>query len=254
VADSLAFREDLVMRILFIGGAGYVGGLLTPLLAQRHAVRVLDLRPPQAGAEYVAADATDYPALLAALAGIDTVVHAAMGEDLAADPQRVASAVDVNVKSVYLTALAAHHAGVSHLVYLSSLSVYRDVESRHIDESMPPDASDVYGLTKRLGEEICRAAVREYGLSINVLRLAWPTTDDAWPAWAKRQPPELLSTPDGRPLPGTAASDVASAVDAALHLRDGFQAFTVAIDWSGRWRTDRARERLGWSPRFSAAR
>jgi len=243
------------MRVLLIGGSGYVGGLLTPLLAQRHAVRVLDPRPPAAEtAQYVAADATDYPALRAALDGMDAVVHAAMGDDLAADPERVAAAVDVNVKSVYLTALAAHRAGVPHLVHVSSLSVYRGVESREIDESMPPDATDVYGLTKRLGEEVCRAAAREYGLTVNVLRLAWPTSDDAWPAWAKRQPPELLSTADGRPLPGTAASDVASAVDAALRLRDGFQVFTVAIDWSGRWRTDRARERLGWSPRFSAAR
>jgi nucleoside-diphosphate-sugar epimerase len=238
------------MRILLVGGAGYVGSLLVPLVGQRHQVRVLDLRSPASDVEYVRADATDYAALAAALDGIDAVVHAAMGSDEGTEPDWLAAAMDVNVKSVSLTALAAHRAGVPHLVHLSSLSVYREVATRDIDESVPPDASDVYGLTKRLGEEVCRAAVHEYGMSVNVLRLAWPTPDDVWPAWAKWQEPERLYASDGTPMLATAASDVASAVDGALELRDGFQVFTIAVAAPGRWRTDLAREKLGWSPRF----
>jgi nucleoside-diphosphate-sugar epimerase len=242
------------MRLLLVGGSGYVGNLLVPLLGPRHRIRVLDLQPPAHPVEYVRADATDYPALVAALDGIDAVVHAAMGSEEGAEAELLAAAVDVNVKSVCLTALAAHWAGVPHLVHLSSLSVYRDVAARDIDESVPPDASDGYGLTKRLGEEVCRAAVAEYGMSVNVLRLAWPTPDEVWPAWAKLQPPQLMSGPDGAPLLATAASDVASAVDAALDLRDGFQVFAVAVAAPGRWRTDLVRDRLGWSPRYAAER
>jgi nucleoside-diphosphate-sugar epimerase len=160
-----------------------------------------------------------------------------------------ASAFDVNVKSVHLTLHAAQEAGIRHAVHISSMSVYRDLTARRLDERDPPDATDLYGLTKRLGEEVCRAAATEWGLSVNVLRLVWPTPDDAWPAWGRYARPKLWTTPDGTPIHGTAASDLASAVLAALDHRDGFQVFTISGDESARlWSTDKARRVLGWTP------
>jgi nucleoside-diphosphate-sugar epimerase len=241
------------MRVLVVGGSGYVGGLVTPLLARRHVLRVFDPRPPAIDCEHVAGDATDYPTLRAAMAGVDAVVHGAMGRDEGALPELAGSSFDVNVKSVYLTALAAHRAGVPHLVYLSSMSVYRDPADRHLDESTPPDAGDLYGLTKRLGEEVCRAAASEHGLSVNVLRLAWPTPDDLWPVWGRVRPPVRPTATDGTPMLPTAATDVASAIGAALEFRDGFQVFAVSGDGSGRWSTGRARAMLGWAPTFGPA-
>ena len=35
-------------------------------------------------------------------------------------------------------------------------------------------------IVDRLGEQVCRAAAEEWGLSLNVLRLTWPTPDDVW--------------------------------------------------------------------------
>jgi nucleoside-diphosphate-sugar epimerase len=55
------------MRVLYVGGSGYVGGLVVPLLRERFAVRVFDLRPPDGEGEYVRGDATDHTAVLAAL-------------------------------------------------------------------------------------------------------------------------------------------------------------------------------------------
>jgi nucleoside-diphosphate-sugar epimerase len=231
------------VRVLVVGGAGYVGGLVLPALSRQHAVRVLDPRPPAHPCEHVAADATDADALAAAMPGVDTVVHAAMGG------KNPAGAFDVNVKSVHLTLRVAHRAGVRHAVHLSSMSVYRDITARRLDESDPPDATDLYGLTKRLGEEVCRAAVAEWGLSVNVLRLVWPTPDDAWPVWQRGR--RLWTTGDGTPIHATAASDLARAVLAALDHRDGFQIFTISGDESaGLWSTDKARRVLGWAPTF----
>jgi nucleoside-diphosphate-sugar epimerase len=239
------------MRVLLVGGAGYVAGLVLPWLVQRHAVRVVDPTPPRAGTEHVVASATDYAAVRAAMAGVDAVVHCAMGRHDTSTPAGALDAFDVNVTSVHVTLRAAHDARVPHAVHVSSLSVYRDLTARLLDESVPADATDVYGLTKRLGEEVCRAAVVEWGLSVNVLRLAWPTSDDAWPNWAVGGRPRPLYTADGVRVQATAASDLADALLAALDHRAGYQLFTVSGDRSaGLWSTQKARRELGWQPRY----
>lgn len=237
------------MRVLVVGGAGYVAGLVLPLLTARYKIRVLDLRRPASAYPHVVGDATDEGDLATALAGIDTVLHCAMSEHV---PEAAAGAFDVNVKSVYLTLRAAHAAGVRHAVYISSMSVYDDLTARRLDETVPPDARDFYGLSKRLGEEVCRTAADELGISVNVLRLVWPTPDELWPAWGPwGQEPEVARTPDGTPVHGTAASDVAAAVLAALEYRDGFQIFTISGDDSAQlWSTAKARRLLGWAPTF----
>jgi len=239
------------MRVLVVGGSGYVAGLVLPLLAQRHTVRVLDRVPPPDGVEYQAGSVLDHGALRRASEGMDAVVHCAMGSRAWDTPDGAADAFDVNVKSVHLSLLAARDAGIPHLVYVSSLSVYRELTARRLDESVPPDATDLYGLTKRLGEQVCRAATAEWGLSVNVLRLAWPTPDELWPAWGAHEQPERLCTEDGVPIDATAATDLAAALLAALDHRDGYQVFTISGDRSARlWSTARARDILGWMPTF----
>jgi nucleoside-diphosphate-sugar epimerase len=202
--------------------------------------------------EFVPGDAVDRDALARAMDGVDAVVHCAMGGLDPADPAAVAAAFDVNVKSVYVTLQAAHAAGVPHAVYVSSMSVYADlIERRLDDESVPTDATDLYGLTKRLGEQVCAAAVTEWGMSVTVLRLTWPTPDDVWPAWAIEDPPIRVRNADGVLFESTAASDLGRAFLAALDHRDGLQTFTISGDRAvGLWSTARAKERLGWEPTF----
>lgn len=240
------------VRVLVIGGSGYVGRLVVPALADRYAIRVLDPRPPETECDHVAADATDESALATAMTGVDAVLHGAMPVWQADEPTPAAAAYDVNVKSVHLTLQAAHAAGVRHAVHISSMSVYRDLLDRSIDdETVPTDATDLYGLTKRLGEQVCEAAAVEWGLSINVLRLTWPTPDDVWPAWGRTRPPMPLRSGDGIEIEATAASDLARAIGAALEFRDGFQIFTISGDRSlRRWGIGKARRLLGWEPIF----
>jgi nucleoside-diphosphate-sugar epimerase len=239
------------MRVLVVGGSGYVAGLMLPVLAQRHRIRVLDRRPPQADVEHLAGSATDPADLHRAVQDMDAVVHCAMGNTAWDTPEGAADAFDVNVKSPHLTLLAARDAGVPHLVHISSMSVYQDLTARRLDESTPPDATDLYGLTKRLGEQVCAAAVAEWGLSVNVLRLVWPTSDEAWPAWSAADPPKLHYAADGAPIEGTAATDLAAAVHAALEHRDGYQLFTISgARSSDQWSTAKARRVLHWTPTF----
>lgn len=246
------------MRILLIGGSGYVGTLMLPGLAAEHDVRVLDLVPPQGGYDHVIGSATDSAVLATALDGMEAVVHAAMGHrspDHWPHPDN-ASAFEVNVSSVHATLEAAHAAGVPRAVLIGSLSVFDEdgLVERDVDETTEPDATNVYGVTKRLAEQIGRIAAGAYGMTVTVLRLAWPTTDEAWPRWALPvvDEPVEFRRADGSLAPALAASDLAAAVSAALR-RDtgGYDVFhIVGADDSGRgWRTDKARDVLGWVAR-----
>ena len=229
------------MRLLVIGGSGYVGRMVLPYLAREHQVRVFDLvEPPPGPWEHVLGDVQDMDAVISGSAKADALVYMAMNPQ--SDPgslRTVASAFDVNVKGLYLSLWAAAKCGVPHAVYTSTLSVYKDREGRYPDESVPPDATDYYGLTKRFGEQVCEAWVSEGGISVTALRLCYPTDDEA-PA------------PTGAGLRATAftrASDVAGAMLAALEYRNGFSVFTISGDATEQvTRLTRAKELLHWQP------
>lgn len=249
------------MRILIVGGSGYVGSLMLPGLAADHEIRVLDLQPPQGDHDHVVGSANDPAALATALDGMDAVVHAAMGRRSETDWPHpdVDSAFQVNVASVYATLQAAHAAGVSRAVLIGSLSVFgtenRQIIERDLDESMEPDATDVYGVTKRLAEQVGRIAAAEHGMTVTVLRLAFPTPDDVWPRWALpvAEEPIEFRRKDGSLLPALAASDLSAAVTAASRRESGgYDVFHIVgvHDAGGRgWSTDKARDVLGWVAR-----
>jgi nucleoside-diphosphate-sugar epimerase len=231
------------MKTLIVGGSGIVGTLVAPILAQTHAVRIFDLRPPQHGnnVEYVHGDAREYADLAKAVAGMDSLVYMAMGSLDWAEVRGVVSAFDLNVKGVYLALRAAHAAGITQAVYTSTMSIYAgNIGQRTFaDEDMTPDAIDLYGFTKRLGEEVCRNAARLWGMHVNALRLCWPVPDDRWPR----------ENAAGGPTLHTTASDVARAIAAALEFRGGFQAFMISGDYDNKIiHMDKARRLLGWEP------
>lgn len=231
------------MDVLVIGGAGYVGGLVLPLVAAQHRVRVFDMRPPAGGAwEYVAGAVGDLPALTRAAEGMDALLYMAMGEKVFDSDAGITSNLEVNVKGVYLALEAAQRAGIRQAVYTSSMSVYGgDLLQRYFpDEGLTPDAADLYGFTKRLGEEVCQNAARAWGMSVNALRLCYPTADAEWRAQTRR----------GTPTIATAASDVARALLAALaYSGGGFQAFMISGDYEQRlMNMGKARRLLGWEP------
>ena len=236
------------MRVLVIGGSGYLGTLVLPFLAQRHALRVFDPRPPADSAlEYLQGSACDPTALAEAVLGMDVLVYMALGSHVPLggyDWGRIeshADAFDVSVKGLYLALHAAHEAGVGHAVYTSSLSVYhQNGAGRYLsDEDLPPDSHHIYGFTKRLGEEVCLNACREWGMSVNALRLWLPMPQEKWLTEARK----------GEPTPWTTAEDTARAVLAALDFRAGFQAFTISGDYEQRLMSlAKAKRLLGWEP------
>ncbi|WP_228554440.1 NAD-dependent epimerase/dehydratase family protein [Catenulispora pinisilvae] len=249
------------MRVLIVGGSGYVGSLIVPGLAEAgHLVRVLDPVEPagDVAVEWACGSALDPAALSSALAGVDAVVFTALGPRGADGDFDVRSSYETNVAAVHLTLAAAGAARVRRAVLISSISVFANVPTpvtdRLLDERSVPDSADAYGLVKRLAETVAEAAAAVHQLTVSALRIAWPTTEAAWPLWALPifDSPAEIRCLDGTLLPSLAASDLASAVLAALDRSDpGFEAFhIVGDDGSGRcWSTAKARDLLGWQPR-----
>ena len=235
-------EEIIGMRVLVIGGSGHVGGLTLPALAREHSLRVFDRRPPAlAECDYHAGDLTDFAALERATQGMDALLYMAMGSQNWEAIESAISAYDVSVKGVYLALRAAHAAGITHAVYTSSMSVYHDPPGRYYpDEEITPDARDFYGFTKLLGELVCRNAAREWGMTVNALRLCHPTAEEIW----------LEQTRAGTPTIATTGDDVARALLAALDYRGGgFEAFMISGDYQEKiMNLAKARRLLGWAP------
>jgi nucleoside-diphosphate-sugar epimerase len=229
------------MQLLVIGGSGRVGRMVMPHLAEHHRIRIFDLVEPAPGPwEHVIGSAEDYEAIASSLEGVDVLVYMAMNTQEAwGSVATSAMAFDVNVKGLYLALRAAADNAIPHAVYTSSLSVYEPRADRYPEDTVPPDATDFYGLTKRLGEEVCRARVAESGITITALRLCFPTPDDA-PA-----PTEHAF----RVATFTRARDVAAAILAAINYRNGFEAVTISGDAEEKVTPlRRAKELLDWYP------
>ena len=99
-----------------VGGSVVVGELIAPCLAEIHALRIFDLRPPQNDSyENIQGDVTKYDDLVTATAGMEALIYLAMGNLHWKELSGIVSALDVNIKGLYLSLMAAHQAGITAL-------------------------------------------------------------------------------------------------------------------------------------------
>lgn len=187
------------MKVLLTGGAGNVGRRILPALCAQFEVTVYDLVAPSqdCGAGYVAGDILDSASLHWAMQGKDAVVHLAA----IPAPGRVSDdrLMQVNVMGTQRVVEAAALGGVERVVMASTDSVFGMVFSGGeippayvpIDEAHPTRPRDAYGVSKLVGEEICRRYTRRYGLKTICLRYPWVFWDDHYGKVAQWQRQEL---------------------------------------------------------------
>jgi UDP-glucose 4-epimerase len=166
------------MRLLVIGGAGYIGSVVaTRLLAAGHEVVVLD-DLSTGFADAVPAGALFVPGRLAAtgqverlLAGqVDAVLHFA-ARSLVGESTREPElywANNVCGTQALLQAMLA--AGVSRLVFSSSSATYGQPDAVPITEDAPTRPTSPYGNTKLAADLMIGDQARAHGLSAISLR------------------------------------------------------------------------------------
>lgn len=162
------------MLVLLTGGAGYIGRQLAQvLLDQGHQVRVLDRNSTQlaalaaAGAETIAADATDWETLRQAVAGARVVYHLA-GSALGSRAEIVRNNV---AGAQAVAAVCARGSGVRALVFASSGALYPSGRG-WLSEDVPPAPAFTYAQAKYAAEQVLLRACRESGVPAISARIA----------------------------------------------------------------------------------
>jgi UDP-glucose 4-epimerase len=166
------------MKVLVIGGAGYIGGHVARLFADRgHKVDVADNLSsgsqenlfPDYG--FFKGDILDYPWLLGVMrGGYDAIVHLAAAK-AAGESMLVPEKYSLqNLNGTVNILNAACAAGISNIVFSSSAAVYGEPKYLPIDEEHPKDPANYYGFTKLEIERILAWYDRLKGLKFAALR------------------------------------------------------------------------------------
>ncbi len=166
------------MKVLVIGGAGYIGShVVKALLSEGHEVTVFDnlssglLVNLQGGAHFIAGNILHPDDLDAAFArGFDACVHLAafkaVGESMA-EPEKYSRN---NITGTLNILNAASDHGCKNIVFSSSAAVFGSPSYVPIDESHPTNPESYYGFTKLEIERFLRWYDRLKGIKFAALR------------------------------------------------------------------------------------
>lgn len=169
------------MKILVTGGSGMVGKyIVEELLKHRYEVGVMDLVPPKQ--ENVIFHHTDVLVLTdveQSMKGYDVVIHTAGIPHPLNDPaERV---FNVNVNGTFNVLESAARNGIKKVIFTSSESTlgFAFMTNRMVPEYIPIDElhplrpQDSYGLSKVIGEQICKTYSAKYEMQTICLREPW---------------------------------------------------------------------------------
>jgi nucleoside-diphosphate-sugar epimerase len=198
------------MTLVTITGAGGNAGqaVAREAVAAGYAVRLADMVPPPPDVlglgEFVRCDTRTVADVEAAVAGADAVIHLAAWHSAHRPPVSDATIFAVNVDGTFNVFEACRRHNVQAIVYASSMAY---------------GWSSVYGLTKVLGEEMCRSYHEITGAAIAMLRY-----HEFVPAPYLVYGPRLLRN-------GVDRSDVARATVASVRaaLERRFDVFTTIV-------------------------
>lgn len=140
------------MKILILGGSGFVGTRLTELLLKDHSVTIGDIVESKKYPElWKKCDVCSDGDLRAVLPGHDCIVNlAAAHRD---DVRPLSLYTTVNVEGAEHVCKIASEAGIKHIVFTSSVAIY-GFPKWDYDENAPCNPFNEYGRTKLLAEAV----------------------------------------------------------------------------------------------------
>lgn len=204
------------MTVLVTGATGFVGSaVLRRLVAEGAAVRVL-ARPSSdrrnldgVDCEVVEGDLGDADSLRPAVAGCDAVYHVAADYRLwVPDPETLHR---VNVVGTVALLRAAVEAGVSRIVYTSSVATLGLTDDRTpADEETPTSVDKMIGQYKRskyLAENAVQRLIDEEGYPVVIVNPSAPIG-----------PRDIKPTPTGRMIVDAASGRMPAYVDTGLNV------------------------------------
>lgn len=173
-----AAGERLVMKILVVGGAGYIGSHMVRMLdGLGHAVVTFDdlstgFRDAVLGGEFVQGSLHDPAALkqLFAAHAFDAVVHFAGSIAVGESVRDPAKYYRNNLSGTLNLLDAMRERGVNKIVFSSTAAIFGHPQYVPIDEVHPQVPINPYGMTKWVTERILQDYDAAYGLRSVALR------------------------------------------------------------------------------------
>jgi uronate dehydrogenase len=158
-----------------LGAAGGIGSAIRAGLAGRYALmRLADIAPLEPAGEgeaCVRADLLDMASLVAAMAGIDCVIHMA-GVPVEPETNAWEQVLPANIVGVHNLFEAARIAGVKRVLFASSHHAAgfhrRDTPTA---QTLVPRPDSYYGVSKVFGEAMGRMYADKFGLQVLSLRI-----------------------------------------------------------------------------------
>lgn len=168
----------LRLKVLVVGGAGYIGSHMVKVLLERgHEVVVFDnlssgCREAVLGGTLIAADLADPTALDAVFSGhrFDGVMHFASFIQVGESMREPAKYYRNNIANTLNLLDAMHVHGVGNFIFSSSAAIFGEPDYVPIDERHPRRPINPYGFSKFAIEQVLADYDRAYGLRSMCLR------------------------------------------------------------------------------------
>jgi hypothetical protein len=155
------------MNVLILGGAGMLGPYVVKALAPHHNLRVTDVTRPEGDlpGEFVQVDVSSLEQVVDAAAGMDAIVN------LSVLRQDRKLAFDVNTLGCYNTMQAALIHKIRRVINTGPHFTLAGRTYERFDYEIGPDipaqpGTNLYALTKSLGQEICRIYSEHYEIYV----------------------------------------------------------------------------------------
>ena len=166
------------MRVLVLGGAGFIGAhVVNGLLTEGHFVRVLDRSSASLNprVDFVQMDLNDVMMLSEALIGIDAVIHLVSTSVPSTSNKDPVSDVNGNLVNTIRLLEVMRDSSVNKIVYFSSGgTVYGRPQLSPMDELHPTTPICSYGIVKLAIEKYLYMYAELYGFTSIVLRPSNP--------------------------------------------------------------------------------
>jgi hypothetical protein len=155
------------MKVLILGGTGYLGPHVVKALEGRHELLVTDIKPPaeKIRHEFRRVDVSDLDQVRKAAEGKDAILNLSV---LRNDRKL---AFDVNTRGCYNMMLAAVEHRIRRVINTGPHLVVSGQPYDRFDFGITPDSppqpgTQLYALTKSLGQEVCRVFTQHHDIYV----------------------------------------------------------------------------------------
>lgn len=173
------------MKVLITGAGGSLGRVLAPALAEKgHEPVLFDNRPLETPYPFLLGDATRKEDVLEAVQGADAVVHGAALHGIHLVKYTADDFWNLNVTGTHHIYEAARTHGVRKVLLCSTMGVYGESIVPDADgvavvtEALPLRPADIYGLSKKLCEELAEFYSRRHSVQTIAYRLGMFVPED----------------------------------------------------------------------------